>query len=77
MFWTRKGVNEVLCTKLKLARVGAGLSQAGLSEKSGVSRQTISAMECGVLRNTTSGTLLKLAKALGTTVDELFFDEDG
>lgn len=49
------------------------MSQVELSEVSGISRATISAMENGVARNTTSKTLVALATALATTVDELFF----
>ena len=46
-----------------------------LADKSGVSRGTISALENGSMRNTTSKTLLKLAQALNTSVDRIFFTE--
>lgn len=51
------------------------MSQVELAEKSGVSRATISGLESGSVKVTTSTTLLKIAKALSTTVDQLFFDE--
>lgn len=59
--------------KIKELRETKKLSQEELAEKSGVSRGTISALENGVARNTTSKTLLKLAQALDTTVERIFF----
>ena len=49
------------------------MTQEELAEKSGVSRGTISALENGIDRTTTSKTLVKLAQALDTTVDRIFF----
>lgn len=63
----------MLSVKLKEAREAKGMTQVELAESSGISRQTISAMENGVVRNTKSGTLVALSKALGVTVDDLFF----
>lgn len=63
----------MLSSKLKDVREARGMSQVELSEVSGISRATISAMENGVARNTTSKTLVALATALATTVDDLFF----
>lgn len=51
------------------------MTQEELAEKSGVSRGTISALENGIDRTTTSKTLVKLAQALDTTVDRIFFTE--
>jgi transcriptional regulator with XRE-family HTH domain len=51
------------------------MSQEELAEKSGVSRVTISGLENGTVRATTSTTLLKLARALETTVDQIFFED--
>lgn len=59
---------------IKRLRKEMGLSQRELAEASGVSRTTISALEGGATElNITSKTLLKLAGALKTTVDCLFF----
>ncbi len=61
-----------LGTKLREARTAAGLTQAQLAELIGVSRKTINTVENGVF--TPSTTLaLKLARALKTSVEELFF----
>ena len=59
--------------RIREIREAKKMSQEELSEKSGVSRGTISALENGSERNTTSKTLLKIAQALGTTVDNIFF----
>ena len=59
--------------KIKALRLQCELTQEELAEKSGVSRGTISALENGIDRTTTSKTLVKLAQALDTTVDRIFF----
>ena len=58
--------------KIKEIRESLRMTQEELAEKSGVSRVTISAMENGVERNTTSKTLLSIARALGVTIDQIF-----
>ena len=62
--------------KIKDLRKSMKMTQQELAEKSGVSRATIVALENGTDNNTTTGTLLKISRALDTTVDALFF-EDG
>lgn len=62
--------------KIKETRESLKMTQEELSEKSGVSRTTISGLENGTVRATTTKTLVKLAKALDTSVDQIFF-EDG
>jgi len=49
------------------------MTQTELSKKSGVSRTTISALEQDEERIVMTKTLYKLAEALDTTVDQLFF----
>lgn len=58
--------------RVKQKRQELKLSQAELADKSGVSRATISALENGDLKRTTTDTLIKLADALGCTVGEIF-----
>lgn len=60
--------------KIKEVREKKNMTQEELSRKSGVSRGTISALENGTTRATTTKTLAKIARALDTTVDVLFFD---
>lgn len=59
--------------RLKEIREEKNMTQEELEEKSGISRQTISAIENGRTENVMSGTLLALASALDTTIDNLFF----
>ena len=59
--------------KIKELREAMKMTQEELAEKSGVSRGTISALENGIDRTTTSKTLVKLAQALDPTVDRIFF----
>ena len=49
-----------------------GMTQEQLAEKSGISRQTINDIETDNEKTVKSSTLLKLAKALETTVQDLF-----
>ena len=62
--------------KIREAREELKMTQEELSAKSGVSRATISGLENGSMRATSTVTLLKLAAALGKTVDQIFFVED-
>ena len=63
-----------LANKLKDRRTELGLTQAELAEKVGVTRKTVNTVEHGVF--TPSATLaIKLAKALGLSVEQLFWIE--
>jgi putative molybdopterin biosynthesis protein len=59
--------------RLRLARLGSGLSQAELAEACGVSRQAVAGIERGAWAPSLP-VALKLARALGRTVEELFQD---
>ena len=58
--------------KLKEIREEKRITQEELAEKSGVSRTTISGLENKTIRNTTSKTLMAIAKALNVGVEEIF-----
>ena len=60
---------------LKAARTALGLTQADLAERVGVSRKTINTVENGVFTPSTV-LALRLAKALGESVEALFWIED-
>ena len=60
--------------RLKAARAGLDLSQQDLAERVGVSRQTISAIEKGDY-NPTINLCVAICKALGKTLDELFWED--
>ena len=61
--------------KLKAARAALDLSQQELAEQVGVSRQTINAIEKGDY-NPTINLCRAICKALGKTLDELFWEEE-
>jgi len=61
-----------LGSRLKAIRTEAGLTQAELADRAGVSRKTINTVENGVFIPSTL-LALSLAKALGTTVEALFY----
>jgi putative transcriptional regulator len=61
--------------KLKLARVENGYSQQELADLVGAARQTIGLIEKGKY-NPSLDLCLRIAKALGKTLDDLFWQED-
>ena len=61
---------------MKAARAGKDWSQAELAERVGVTRQTIGMIEAGRF-NPSLALCVAICKALGTTLDELFWEEDG
>lgn len=60
--------------KMKSARAALDLSQDELAKRIGVTRQTISAVENGDY-NPTIGLCIAICKALGKTLDDLFWTE--
>lgn len=64
-------MTERLSTTLKLQRALRGLTQAELADMAGITRKSINAIETGHMVPSTI-LALKLAKALGVTVEALF-----
>jgi len=60
-------------SKIKIARVEKDLTQEELANLVGVTRQTISLIEAGKY-NPTLKLCLEIAKALGKTLDSLFWE---
>ena len=60
--------------KIREFREEKGWSQEKLSEESNVSRTIISRLENGTMTITTTETLIKVAKALGKKVSDIFLD---
>ena len=60
--------------KLKSARAAMDLSQQELADRVGVSRQTISAIEKGDY-NPTINLCIAICKAVGKTLNDLFWNE--
>lgn len=61
--------------KLKMLREEKRMTQEELAKKSGISRQTIIAIENDKYSNVLLGTIAALADALETTVDNIFYPE--
>ena len=61
--------------RMKAARAALDLSQEELAKKVNVTRQTISAVENGDY-NPTVNLCVAICKALGKTLDELFWEEE-
>ena len=61
--------------KLQAARAAMDLSQQALADRVGVSRQTIVAIEKGDY-NPTINLCRQICRALGKTLDELFWEEE-
>ena len=61
--------------KLKAARAAMDFSQQDLADKVGVSRQTINAIEKGDY-NPSINLCRSICRALGKTLDEIFWEED-
>lgn len=62
--------------KIKEVREAKNMTQEELAERSGVSRGTISALENGTSRATTTKTLMNIARALGVPIEAIIFDEN-
>lgn len=62
--------------KIREYREELKISQAELSKKANVSRTIISGLESGSITVTTTDTLLKIARALGKNVSDIFFEAD-
>ena len=60
--------------KLKSARAALDMSQDELAEKVGASRQTIGMIEAGKF-NPSLKLCIAICKALGKTLDEVFWEE--
>lgn len=60
---------------VKKYRELAGLTQDELSQKSEVSRNTISSLETGSNTNVTYDTMIKIAGALNKKVATIFFED--
>lgn len=59
--------------KIKECREEIGISQEELARKAKISRTTLSGLESGAIKTTTTETLLKIAEALNKKVADIFF----
>lgn len=59
--------------RIREYRMEQGMTQEALAKKSGVSRTIISGLESGRVTITSTGTLIKIAEALGKDICDVFF----
>ena len=59
--------------KIRECREEMGISQEELEKKKKISRTTLSGLESGAIKTTTTDTLLKIAEALNKKVTDIFF----
>lgn len=71
----QEGGTSLKNLKLKAARAAKDLSQEQLAQLVGVTRQTIGMIETGKY-NPTLNLCIAICKALGKTLDELFWNEE-
>lgn len=62
--------------RIREIRESKGISQTELSERSGISRATIWKLETDDKAVTMTSTLIKIASALGVSLDEIFLADD-
>lgn len=74
MLQLSRGEDMAKNLKMKAARASLDLSQDELARKIGVTRQTISAVENGDY-NPSINLCIAICRALGKTLDELFWEE--
>jgi transcriptional regulator with XRE-family HTH domain len=63
-------------TTIKDIREKQGLTQVQLAEKSGIKQNTISDLETGNIKSPSLDTAVKLARALGVAIEELFPEQE-
>ncbi len=59
--------------KIRECREEMGISQEELAKRAKISRTTLSGLESGAIKTTTTDTLLKIAEALNKKVTDIFF----
>ncbi|HWQ41050.1 MAG TPA: helix-turn-helix transcriptional regulator [Desulfosporosinus sp.] len=62
--------------KLKSSRAAKDMSQKDLAEATGVTRQTINAIENGDY-NPSVNLCIAICRVLGKTLDQIFWEDDG
>ena len=62
--------------KMKFRRIEMEMSQTELAKKAGVTRQTIGLIEAGEF-NPSINLCIAICKALGVTLNDLFWEEEG
>lgn len=61
--------------RIKEVRIEANMTQEELAQISGVARTIIAGLESGAIKNTSTKTLVKIARALKRPITDIFFDD--
>ena len=69
----KKVLRQIMAENLRVLRLATHISQEELAKKAKISRTTLSGLESGAIKTTTTDTLLKIAKALNKKVADIFF----
>ena len=64
---------DIMGYKIRECREEMGISQEELAKRAKISRTTLSGLERGTIKTTTTDTLLKIANALNKKVADIFF----
>lgn len=62
--------------KIKALRVGQGIKAGEFAKELGISREYLRLIENGKAKNPNREIMIKIAKALDSTVQDLFFSEE-
>lgn len=62
--------------KIKALRVGKGIKATEFARQIGISREYLSLIEKGQAKNPSRDIMIKIAKELDSTVQELFFSDE-
>jgi len=71
-----KTLNMAIKDNLPRLRRNAGLTQEELSTIAGIQKNMVSKLETAITLDPRSSTIVKIAKALRCTVDEILFDDE-
>ena len=71
----RRGGGDDMGYKIRECRENIGISQEELAKRARISRTTLSGLESGTIKTTTTSTLLKIAEALDRKVTDIFFSD--
>ncbi len=62
---------SILAQKIKSFRKAGDMTQESLAKEANIPYTTLTKIESGVIKNPTLDTVMKIAEALNTTLDEL------
>lgn len=67
---------DIVKYKIKALRVGQGIKAGDFAKELGISREYLRLIENGKAKNPNKELMIKIAKALNSSVTKLFFSEE-